>query len=356
MRPEVMNIPSWNGTQFTTIFGRNLLAEIPAIAHRPYLVVTMPDLWPRFHPFFDQHLAGPYLVHTIDGDALDREVPYLPPCSCVVGLGGGQAIDVAKYISWSRRLPLFQVPTAMTVDAPFGHRAGLRFSGQVRYIGWAVPEAVYVDLDILQNAPPLLNRSGLCEVLCFHTAHADWRLARDRGRLESKWPYDQELVDQARAVLDGLWPHLDDIRAVNETGIRVLMTAMRWAGASFHNAGWNPRPIEGIEHFIFYALESFTGRKFIHGQPVSLGIVVGSMLHQDRPDEILDAIHHVGVDIRPEAMGISWTDVEYALVNLKAFVHKAGLWYGIAHEADITPPFVRQLRDRVTARYGSWQS
>jgi glycerol-1-phosphate dehydrogenase [NAD(P)+] len=349
-----MSIPHDKGPEFTTIFGRSLLQEIPAIAHRPYLVVTMPDLWPKFRHCFDQHLAGPYLVHTINGDALDRELPQLPHCHCVVGLGGGQAIDVAKYIAWSRRLPLFQVPTAMTVDAPFGHRAGLRFGGQVRYVGWAVPEAVYVDLDIIQDAPPLLNRSGICELLCFHTAHADWRLARDRGRLEAKWPYDQGLVDQARAVLDGLWPHLDDIHSVNETGIRALMTAMRWAGASFHNAGWNPRPIEGIDHFVFYALESYTGKKFIHGQPVCLGIVIGSMLHQDQPEEMLNAIHRVGVDIRPEAMGISWADVEHTLVNLKAFVHKAGLWYGIAHEADLSPSFVRQLREHITRRYGAW--
>ena len=342
------------GHEFTTIFGRNLIAEIPNIVHRPCLVVTMPDLWPKF-----DHLLGsqcvPYFVRTIDGDELTRELATIPSCSSVVGLGGGQAIDTAKFIAWSRRLPLFQIPTAMTVDAPFGHRSGLRFGGHVKYVGWAVPEAVYVDFDVIQGAPPLLNRSGICEVFCFHTAHADWRLARDRGRTEPQWPYDQRLVDEARAVLDGLRPHLDDIHAVNETGIRALMTAMRWAGASFHNAGWNPRHIEGVDHFVFYALEYFTGKKFIHGQPVCLGIVVGSMLHQDQAEEMLAAIHRVGVDIRPEAMGITWADVEHALVNLRSFVREAGLWYGIAHEAEITPRFVAELRERVTALYGPWK-
>jgi glycerol dehydrogenase-like iron-containing ADH family enzyme len=163
------------------------------------------------------------------------------------------------------------------------------------------------------------------------------------------------LVDEAGAVLNGLRSHLDDIHAVNENGIRALMTAMRWAGASFHNAGWNPRHIEGVDHFVFYALEYFTGKKFIHGQPVCLGIVVGSMLHQDQAEETLAAIHRVGVDIRPEAMGITWADVERALVNLRSFVQEAGLWYGIAHEAEITPRFVAELRERVTGLYGPWE-
>lgn len=347
-----MPSPLRTGHEFTTVFGRGLLAEIPAIAHRPYLVVTMPDLWPKFRDALAGHVAGPHLVTTIDGDELARQAAALPACGSVVGLGGGQALDVAKFFAWSRRLPLFQCPTAMTVDAPFGHRAGLRFGGHVKYVGWAVPEAVYVDFDVIQGAPPALNRSGLCEVLCFHTAHADWRLARDRGRCEAKWPYDQALVDEARAVLDGVLARLDDLAAVNEAGIRALMTAMRWGGAAFHNAGWNPRPIEGVEHFVFYALEHFTGKKFIHGQPVCLGIVVGSRLHGDRAEEMLDLVHRAGVDIRPAAMGLTWAEVEHALVHLGRFVRGAGLWYGIAHEAEITPRWVAELRERIEGKYG----
>lgn len=342
------------GHQFTTIYGRNLVAELANFVHRPYLVVTMPDLWERFREQFDRHLVGPYLVHTLDGDALEQEVARLPECSSVIGLGGGQAIDVAKFFAWRRRLPLFQVPTAMTVNAPFGHRAGLRYGKDVRYVGYVVPEAVYVDFDVIQAAPPQLNRSGVCEIFCYHTAHADWRLAQARGKTEAKWPYDEQLVAEAQGVLQSVMQHLDDIRAVNETGIQVLMNANRWGGAAFHNAGWNPRPIEGIDHFVFYALEYQTGKKFIHGQPVCLGIYVGSLLHDHQADQMLDAMHRVGVDIRPEAMGIGWNDVSRALVGLSDFVRQAGLWYGIAHEARIDVAWVGDLQQQITAKYGAW--
>ena len=94
-----------------------------------------------------------HLVKTLDLAELERMVQELPACASVIGLGGGQAIDVAKFFAWSRRKPLFQVPTSMTVNAPFGHRSGLRTGGKVRYMGWAVPEAVYVDFEVIQSAP-----------------------------------------------------------------------------------------------------------------------------------------------------------------------------------------------------------
>ena len=336
---------------FTTIFGRNLIGELPNIAHQPYLVVTMRDLWELFKHHFDENLAGPYIVSTVDGDELADELSKLPECRSIIGLGGGQALDVAKYFAWKLQLPLFQVPTSMSVNAAFGHRSGLRFKGNVRYVGWAVPEAVYVDFDVIQNAPPVVNRSGICEILCYHTAHADWRYAQARGKVEAKWQYDQTMVAEAQAVLATVMDALDDIRAVNEKGIRALMLANRWGGAAFHNLGWNPRPIEGADHFLFYALEYHTGKKFIHGQPVCLGIYVGSLLHDDRAQEMLAAILRAGVDIRPEAMDISWEDVGYSLLNMRQFVRDNGLWYGIYHDATIDQAFVDRVRANVAAAY-----
>lgn len=145
---------------FPTVFGRGLVAELPDFAHRPYLVVTMPDLWPIFEEQLSEHLADVHLVRTLDIEELAREAEGLTDARSIIGLGGGQAVDVAKYFAWAKGLPLFTVPTSMSVNAPFGQRSGLRQHGIVRYLGWAVPEAVYVDFDVIQRAPALLNRSG----------------------------------------------------------------------------------------------------------------------------------------------------------------------------------------------------
>jgi glycerol-1-phosphate dehydrogenase [NAD(P)+] len=338
---------------FTTVFGRELVGELPNFVHRPYLVVTMADLWPRFEAALSPHLAGVHLVSTLELAELERAVVDLPACAAIIGLGGGQALDVAKFFAWRRRLPLFQVPTATTVNAPFGHRAGLRTEGKVRYLGWAVPETVYIDFDVIGSAPPALNRSGVGDVLCYHTAHFDWRLADRLGRTERRWPYDPGLVADAATVMASVVDSLDAIRDGSEAGIRALVLAHRWGGTTFHDSGWNPRHIEGVEHFFFYNLERLTSRHFIHGQPVGLGIVVGSVVQGNEPEQMVAALDRAGVDIRPEAMGVTWDDVGEAMRTLPAYVREAGLWFGVADTGPIRDEHVARVRELVEGTFGS---
>lgn len=350
---------------FPTIYGRNLIAELRRFVHRPYLVVTMEDLWPRFASAFDDNLGGVHLVRTLKETeleaALSGQFAKMPACNSVIGLGGGQALDVAKYVAWTRRLPLFQVPTALTVDAGFGHRIALRVNSQVQYVGWAVPEAVYVDYDLIQSAPPLLNRSGVGDVLCFLTGGADWKLAHLRGKAEPQWPYDAALVAEATAVLDTVLDALDEIRAVSDSGVRVLAESLRWGGGAYHNAGWNARHIEGVEHFFFYALEYRVRKPFIHGQPVCLGAYLGAAMHEQvgliplSATEMLNHIQRARVDIRPEAMGVTWDDVRATLYGLASFVRQSDLPYGVAHEAEISESFISTARSQIEAAYGPWK-
>jgi hypothetical protein len=58
----------------------------------------------------------------------------------------------------------------------------------------------------------------------------DWKLAHELGKDEARWPYDPSMVAEARQSYDAVYAALDDIREVNDTGIRALMTAI--AGAA----------------------------------------------------------------------------------------------------------------------------
>ncbi len=328
---------------FNTVYGRNLVSELPNILARPYLVVTMADLWPKFEASFDDG-AHVHLVETLEEDELRAVLAGLPDAEAVVGLGGGQAIDVAKYVAWNRHLPLFQVPTSMSVNAPFGHRTAVRRNGVVRYIGWVVPEAVFVDYDVMQGAPAALNRSGVGDIFCYHTAHWDWQFAERVGRVEAKWRLDEEWQGYARAALDSVLGSLDAIHDVTDEGVRTLMEALRWGGAAFANSGWNPRPIEGSEHVFFYALEYLTRKHFIHGQPVGLGVLLLSRLQGNDPDGMRAASDHVGLEYMPEDMGVTWEECEEALRLMPEIVEKAGLWYTIAAHEPVTQEFLDDAR------------
>ena len=132
-----------------------------------------------------------------------------------------------------------------------------------------------------------------------------------------------------------------------------MVDALKWGGVSYHGAGWNPRHIEGVEHYIFYALEAGTGKTFLHGQAVCLGLVLGAMMHGQRLDELLGAVTHLGVVIRPAAMDVTWSDVNSAMRGLRAFVEREGLAYGIANDFDVTEAFLDAARDRIEAAFAA---
>jgi len=63
--------------------------------------------------------------------------------------------------------------------------------------------------------------------------------------------------------------------------------------------------------------------------------VLGSVMHGSGADEMVAALARAGVDIRPEAMGVTWADAEAAMRTLGTFVREAGLWHSVADERGV---------------------
>ena len=58
--------------QFPLFFGRQLAGELQAICPRPYLVVTMADLWPQFEQHFGAGLGAVHFVASLERRDLDE--------------------------------------------------------------------------------------------------------------------------------------------------------------------------------------------------------------------------------------------------------------------------------------------
>jgi len=231
------------------------------------------------------HGIAAALVHDVKEASVEEAVRLLGavPSSCkvLIGVGGGKALDVAKYAASLAGLPYFAVPTSLSNDGFCSPQASLTVEGKRRSLPTGLPEAVVVDLAVCQRAPRILWHSGVGDLCSKFTAVSDWKLAYDRRGV---------LVNDLAALMSDASVFQFMANPVpDEQGIRLLATALMLNGVAMEIAG-SSRPASGSEHLISHALDMSGARQRLHGlQTGTAAYLVSSVQsgsHHDRIGEL----------------------------------------------------------------------
>jgi glycerol dehydrogenase-like iron-containing ADH family enzyme len=272
---------------------------------------------------------------TVPGERLDT--------ATIVGIGGGTALDTAKYVAWTIGRPLVQVPSITSVDAGFTDAIGVRDQGRVRYIGTVVPEVVVLDLALVRSAPPRLNRAGVGDVLSCHTGLFDWRLASERGLGQ---PWHDGLAALGATLLDELEAAADEIGAVSDDGVRFLADAYRRVGAACAWAG-HSRFEEGSEHFWAYAYEHATGAHPVHGEIIAFAVCALSHVQSNDPDRVRRIVERSRVRAHPEDLGVTESTFRQCVLGLRDYARSTDLDMSVVDLVDVTEVQVEAAWDFV---------
>lgn len=318
-------------------FGAGVFNEVGSELGR-FLVTTMEAPWRQARPRLSPRPTEVLFVENLEVETLDRQLAAAPEVDTVLAIGGGQAIDLGKYLAWRRGVRLVTVPTILSVDAFVTPAAGIRRGHRVEYVGQTSPDPLVIDFDLIRTAPPELNIAGVGDLLSIQTACLDWELAQRAGR--SEFPFRAEDVAKARAILADTMGKADAIRNCTDDGLRAVVEGYMRVNTICLPAG-HYRVEEGSEHYLFYELEERLGRPFIHGWIVGLGVYLLSRLQEHRHAEAVDFMETVGLRYQPADLQIRREDLTSALLNVRRYVEGRGdLWYTVLNEREITRDWV----------------
>jgi len=296
-----------------------------------YAVLTMEIPWNLVKDRIGGTPASVTMVTGLENEYLDHLVNELPRIDTVFGIGGGVAVDAAKYIAWKRQCSLILVPTIVSVDAYVSPEIAVRYSGVVKYVAKLSPNKIIIDYKAIQSAPKNLNTAGAGDIYSITTALFDWKLAHEKTG-ES---YDENIAAEAQRARDKLVANADEIKNVTEKGIRVLVELHKEENRLQTLAG-KSRPEEGSEHTFFYTIEHLTRRNFVHGQAVATGIFVSSHYQRNDEDKVGRAMSSMGLVFRPREYGVRREEFVDTLLKMKSYSEKATLPFSILNLVEIT--------------------
>jgi glycerol-1-phosphate dehydrogenase [NAD(P)+] len=217
----------------------------------------------------------------------------------VVGVGGGQTIDVTKYAASLLGTPMVAVATSLANDGLASPVASLAHGGRKGSYGVAMPIAVVVDLDYVAASPARWLRAGVGEALSNLSALRDWWLAHEaRGE-----PVDGLAGALARSGAEAVLYHTGSIDS--EAFQTTLAQALALSGLAMSVAGTS-QPCSGACHEISHAIDALHPDAARHGEQVAVGALFASYL---RGDELTPAIEACmarhGVPRLPAEIGLS---------------------------------------------------
>ena len=203
---------------------------------------------------------------------------------CIIGVGGGKAIDTGKYLAYKLGIPFISVPTTASNDGVASPIVSIkRPSFMVD-----APIAIIADTEIIKKSPKRLLSAGMGDIVSNITAVLDWKLAyKEKGERysESSAIFSKTIAKELISYVlnsDLSEYHTKLVKALVGSGITIAI-----ANSS--------RPASGSEHLFSHALDKLKEEynlevDSLHGEQCGIGTIMMSYLHE-KENKKLSGLH-----------------------------------------------------------------
>ncbi|MFQ5957871.1 MAG: sn-glycerol-1-phosphate dehydrogenase [Alphaproteobacteria bacterium] len=171
-------------------------------------------------------------------------------CDALVAVGSGTINDLCKYVAAQDGKGYAVFATAPSMNGYTSVNAAITIDGHKKSLPATAAAGVFMDLEVLAQAPPRMIRSGLGDSLCRPTAQADWLLAHlllDRPYREA--PFALLTGDEAALFADA-----EGLMRGSLEAMRRLARTLTLSGFGMTICGGSHPASEG-EHLIGHYVE-----------------------------------------------------------------------------------------------------
>jgi glycerol-1-phosphate dehydrogenase [NAD(P)+] len=194
----------------------------------------------------------------------------------IVAFGSGTVNDICKYASYLEGKNYISFPTAASMNGYTSANASILVNGYKKSFEAHLPRAIYIDTDILTNAPLCLTLSGFADFICRSTMQADWLLSHLLLDTEyNELPFT--LVHNLEQILLKEYMQLTQ---KNTEVILLLMEALLISGLEMVISKGSYSASQG-EHMIAHAMEMVTkDHSSLHGEKIAVTTITVANLQE----------------------------------------------------------------------------
>jgi glycerol-1-phosphate dehydrogenase [NAD(P)+] len=196
----------------------------------------------------------------------------------LIAVGSGTINDLCKYAAALDGKPYAVFATAPSMNGYTSTNAAITVDGHKQSLAAAAPAGVFIDLEVLAQAPARMIRAGLGDSLCRSTAQADWLLSHHllgtpyrRAPFALLAPDESRLLDEPEALFAG-----------DPEAMRGLARTLVLSGHGMTICGGSYPASQG-EHLISHYIDMFAapGRAaFFHGEQVAVATLTMARIQE----------------------------------------------------------------------------